>query len=258
MELPFAVESPERTSQLLPESSTGDDGMDDDGSSLVTTSSQGSFLGSSSGTSGYVSHHSHNPRVIHTATPLTATSATRGSHHTANIHPTSPPPTTMRPSSTTHTAMMSHAQTNTHAPRGTNRLPAPVVAVLPPAPAPPRPSSGGGITSGLNIFGNLRVPSIPSAFQSSRSRVSRQPQAPTPSEQNVETVDFTYVNVCDTDADEVDITLDGQYTAMDGLQGALGEEENNPELSRGDILTVLLSGAVQGGNSDNETLVVGL
>lgn len=121
---------------------------------------------------------------------------------------------------------------------------APLVAPLPPTaprPPPPRTGGGGGITSGLNIFGSLRVPSV------LKSKPSlKQPQ------QSTETIDFTYVNVCDvTDADEVDITLDGQHMAMEGLQGTLGDD--NEAVERGDVLTLLLSGVAQ--QEENEDLV---
>lgn len=204
MELPFAVESPERTSQLLACSTA------DDGSSLVTTSSQGSFLGSSTGTGGFATHmqmQQHHP------------------HHLNNNA------MGMRPAVVPQQV-------------------APIVAPLPP-PRPPPPSSSssrGGITSGLNIFGSLRVPSV---LQSKPKATQAAPKQP----QSTETIDFTYVNVCDvTDADEVDITLDGQHTAMEGLQGTLGEDNEALESKRrGDILTLLLSGAAQ--QEHNEDLV---
>lgn len=53
--------------------------------------------------------------------------------------------------------------------------------------------------------------------------------------------DFTYVNVCESDADEVDILIGGGYVVKE------------PETRRGDVLTVLLSGTPQ---QDNEELVV--
>ena len=56
-----------------------------------------------------------------------------------------------------------------------------------------------------------------------------------------EVVDFTYVNVCETDADEVDIFLEG---------GGLNFEQ---EAQRGDILAVLLSGMHE---NENEALLV--
>ena len=236
MELPFAVESPERTSQILASSSTAD--IADDGSSLVTTSSQGSFLGSSSGTGGAFSH-SHSPALNN---PTTATMTTTPNHiHTTtntNNH------TTMRPSVP---VLRSQPQVRTG---------------IPTAPVPAPSTRGGGITSGLNIFGSLRVPSMPSVLSSSRSKFKKYPPPPPQQQPNTETVDFTYVNVCETDADEVDITLDGQHTAMQGLQGRLGggdddDDENHPgDWIRGDILSILLSGAVQQENSTNETLVV--
>jgi hypothetical protein len=56
-----------------------------------------------------------------------------------------------------------------------------------------------------------------------------------------ELIDFTYVNVCETDADEVDIFLEG------------GDVDLQEEPERGDVLTVLLSGMQHNGN---ESLVV--
>jgi hypothetical protein len=56
-----------------------------------------------------------------------------------------------------------------------------------------------------------------------------------------EIIDFTYVNVCETDADEVDILLDG------------GDVVLPQETQRGDVLTVLLSGMQQ---DENDPLVV--
>jgi hypothetical protein len=55
--------------------------------------------------------------------------------------------------------------------------------------------------------------------------------------------DFTYVNVCETDADEVDVLMDGRVP--------LREED----LSRGDVLAVLLSGGTQE-QDDGESIVV--
>lgn len=59
--------------------------------------------------------------------------------------------------------------------------------------------------------------------------VSAPPAAPP----NLETIDFTYVNICDADDDEVDILLDAN--------GSDTLDEEHPH----DILTVLLTGGVQ-------------
>ena len=65
------------------------------------------------------------------------------------------------------------------------------------------------------------------------------------------------MNVCETDADEVDITIDGHHASMDGLHGNLGEDnEAMEQRKRGDILALLLSGTVQ--QETNEDLVVSL
>ena len=56
-------------------------------------------------------------------------------------------------------------------------------------------------------------------------------------------IDFTYVDVCETDEDEVTILLDG----------GLGTQNLQQETHRGDILAVILSGME---NDDNERLVV--
>lgn len=53
-----------------------------------------------------------------------------------------------------------------------------------------------------------------------------------------EVIDFTYVNVSETDADDVGVLLEG------------GEFDLQPETHRGDILTVLLSGMEQHGNEE--------
>ena len=202
MELPFAVESPDRMSQLLPDSTAGDDG-----SSLVTTSSQGSFLGSSSGTGGFA-----------TGVPTTV-----NPNFAAHMNPTNNANMGMRP------AVISSP---------------PIVAPLPPTSQRPTSTSGGGLTS-LNIFGALRVPSV----------LSSKPKAPPTKPAPTETIDFTYVNVCETDADEVDITIDGHHAAMDGLHGNLGDDyEAMEQRKRGDILALLLSGTVQ--QETNEDLVV--
>ena len=55
--------------------------------------------------------------------------------------------------------------------------------------------------------------------------------------------DFTYVNVCETDADEVDVLMDGRVP--------LPEDD----LIRGDVLAVLLSGGTQQ-QADGESIVV--
>jgi hypothetical protein len=80
-----------------------------------------------------------------------------------------------------------------------------------------------------------------------------------PDPRKTETIDFmdTYVNVCETDADEVDIILAG---------GDPGIASNNPAADqeqglRGDILTILLSGPLhldanpEDGGGGGETIV---
>jgi hypothetical protein len=59
----------------------------------------------------------------------------------------------------------------------------------------------------------------------------------------MEIIDFTYVNVCETDEDEVDIVIEG------------GEAVEQQDAQRGDVLTVLLSGVQQ---EQNEALVVSI
>jgi hypothetical protein len=54
-------------------------------------------------------------------------------------------------------------------------------------------------------------------------------------------IDFTYVNVCETDADEVDILIEG------------GDPSSQHTATVGDVLTILLSGMQQ---NENEALVV--
>ena len=56
-----------------------------------------------------------------------------------------------------------------------------------------------------------------------------------------EIIDFTYVNVCETDADEVDIVIEGTDPTF--------RQENQ----RGDVLTILLSGMQ---HHSNDALVV--
>ena len=56
-------------------------------------------------------------------------------------------------------------------------------------------------------------------------------------------IDFTYVDVCETDEDEVTILLDG----------GLGTQNLQQETHRGDILAVILSGMA---HDENERLVV--
>jgi hypothetical protein len=60
---------------------------------------------------------------------------------------------------------------------------------------------------------------------------------------DLEIIDFTYVNVCETDEDEVDIVIEG------------GEAVEQQDAQRGDVLTVLLSGVQQ---EQNEALVVSI
>ena len=69
----------------------------------------------------------------------------------------------------------------------------------------------------------------------------RQQHASHPNPVEPDINDFTYVNVCESDADEVDILIGGGYVVKE------------PETRRGDVLTVLLSGTPQ---QDNEELVV--
>lgn len=57
--------------------------------------------------------------------------------------------------------------------------------------------------------------------------------------------DFTYVTVCETDADEVDIIMDGRVPSLDN------------DSQRGDILTVLLSGGTQE-QAAGESIVVSI
>ena len=68
-----------------------------------------------------------------------------------------------------------------------------------------------------------------------------QQHAPHPNSAEPDINDFTYVNVCESDADEVDILIGGGYVVKE------------PDTRRGDVLTVLLSGTPQ---QDNEELVV--
>jgi hypothetical protein len=85
--------------------------------------------------------------------------------------------------------------------------------------------------------------------QASQQRISGHLVTPAQREQDSEDgyeepeiVDFTYVNVCETDADEVDIMLEG---------GGLDLQQ---EAQRGDVLAVLLSGIMH--QNVNESLVV--
>jgi len=55
---------------------------------------------------------------------------------------------------------------------------------------------------------------------------------------DIDTNDFTYVNVCETDEDEVDILITG------GVNGDVAPSARHAEVSRGDILAVLLSGRI--------------
>lgn len=78
---------------------------------------------------------------------------------------------------------------------------------------------------------------------------------------DTETIDFTYVTVCEEDADEVDIILDGGGVGDDGDSDDDIDHNNNNGLSpehqqprenhpQGDVLTVLLSGAATAQTSD--------
>lgn len=325
MELPFAVESPERTSQILeaPTANSNNhiaDDDDDDGSSLVTTSSQGSFLGSSSGgmtTSGVgfssTNSSSINVNVNHAHPTTTATttmsttltdsmnpnhhsSSSSNNHHTNNMHANSNN-NTMRPLQPEvatagimphhHHHQQQQQQHPSHpTPPTRPTIQAPTVPTVPVSSNRSRGSSlTSGLASGLNIFGSVRVPSVfksskPKPYPSNTSSASTQQHQSQQQQQQprkTETIDFTYEYVCETDADEVDITLDGQHSAMQGLHGRLGggggggnivgrdgaggdggmeDCENYPP--RGDILSILLSGAAQqenNSNNDNETLV---
>jgi len=64
-----------------------------------------------------------------------------------------------------------------------------------------------------------------------------------PAVMDAELNDFTYVNVCETDADEVDILMDGRVPSP--------EEDT----TRGDVLAVLLSGGTQDQDA-GESIVV--
>jgi hypothetical protein len=102
------------------------------------------------------------------------------------------------------------------------------------------PTTGSRISSVLSQFG-VTAPSASS-------------NAP-PESGKTETVDFmdTYVNVCETDADEVDIILAG---GDPGITNPAHQDANQQQGRRGDILTVLLSGPVRPGEEDGgETIV---
>lgn len=101
---------------------------------------------------------------------------------------------------------------------------------------------------------------------------SSPPQQSQPNQQTTEeeTIDFTYVNVCETDEDEVDISFfmgqqqeDGEQTTLHtrDLRHARFDENvthmNDSEASlwsrRGDVLTLLLSGAISNTSSGAST-----
>jgi hypothetical protein len=107
---------------------------------------------------------------------------------------------------------------------------------------PTTTTTGSRFSSVLSQFG-VTVSSVSSASSASNAR---------PEPRKTETIDFmdTYVNVCETDADEVDIILAG---------GDPGIATNNPDQEqdiRGDILTILLSGPLhQEDGGGGETIV---
>jgi hypothetical protein len=98
-----------------------------------------------------------------------------------------------------------------------------------------------------------RISSVWSQFGATVSNVSNASNA-RPEPRKTETIDFmdTYVNVCETDADEVDIILAG------GDPGIANNDPDQEQGLRGDILTILLSGPLHADQEDGggETIVL--
>lgn len=95
-------------------------------------------------------------------------------------------------------------------------------------------TTGSRISSAWSQFG-ATVSGVSGASSASNAR---------PDPRTTETIDFmdTYVNVCETDADEVDIILAGGDPGIANINNPAADQEQG---LRGDILTILLSGPLQ-------------
>ena len=131
--------------------------------------------------------------------------------------------------------------------------------------------AGGGISSGLNILGSLRA-GMTTKTKTTRVATTTSTATTTtttttgtnlqPAVSKTEIIDFTcsdYVNVCETDAAEVDIRLDGGVIGFASCGRRTREDETNgvPSSSplqpppRGDILSLLLSGTILNAADDD-------
>jgi len=131
--------------------------------------------------------------------------------------------------------------------------------------------AGGGISSGLNILGSLRA-GMTTKTKTTRVATTTSTATTTttttttgtnlqPAVSKTEIIDFTcsdYVNVCETDAAEVDIRLDGvigfascgRRTREDETNGVPSSSPLQPP-PRGDILSLLLSGTILNAADDD-------
>jgi hypothetical protein len=103
-------------------------------------------------------------------------------------------------------------------------------------------TTGSRFSSVLSQFG-VTVSSASNSNSNSNARPPEQLR-------KTETIDFmdTYVNVCETDADEVDIILAGGDPGIATQQDGANQEQG----LRGDILTVLLSGPLHSNNPEDD------
>jgi hypothetical protein len=211
MELPFAVESSDHS---LPPPTAEDnhrhnDEDDDDACSLVTASSQGSLIQSQS---------SYEPIL---AKPQTSRAQQPLHHHPSDI--------LLSTGQTTAGYSISaspHHDTATKTTRTASKLAAAASNTF----ASSFASTGSRVAS---VFSSLKMGTTTEASQQQQQQLQllqqQQQQQLEPQREPLETIDFTYVNVWETDADEVDILLPHQSN---------DPGENTP---KGDVLTLLLN-----------------
>jgi hypothetical protein len=208
MELPFAVESPERVSTLHVVSGAVVTGGDDDneslhqhssggGSSLVTASSQGSLMNSNL-LSGNSPLPPNTPQdvVLH--------------YHDNSFHHQQQQGQQQHRHPTQHQQQQQHQQ---------------------------------HVQPGQMMMSATAIHQQQQRGRMAAQQQQQQQQSPQLNSTEPDMNDFTYVNICETDADEVDILIEGGYTTTE------------PETRRGDVLTILLSGMPQQ-ETENEELVV--
>ena len=232
MELPFAVEASSDLSSipLTPSNVTAESNNEDDAGSLVTASSQGSLVQSQSTEYDQMlstNQHSNTPSNLSPQTP----SPKQPSHHPRLVENRG---SGLKPSS--YSIASSSSRTAATAPPPHHHEQATTVDPKPSTFSSSLVATGSRVASVLSHLTTTAATSLSGTADQQQERTLDQQKQQRP----LETVDFfTYVNVWETDADEVDILLPSST--------------NNPLETRanqetGDILTLLMNRV---GSNDN-------